>query len=60
MTLDKAIGILRLTPEYTEDGEPIGEADARKLGIEALERIKYMRRVNDNIALRLLPNETKI
>jgi len=36
MTLEKAIEILETIPEYTEDGQPIGELTARRLGIEAL------------------------
>jgi hypothetical protein len=59
MTLKEALEILELTPEYTEDGEPIGELAARKLGIEALKRIQDSRHGMVNIFQSFLPGETK-
>jgi hypothetical protein len=60
MTLEEAIKILKLTPEYTGDGEPIGEPEARKLGIEAMERVRDTRNKSLPTMFTLLPSETLI
>lgn len=59
MKLDKAIEILNLWSEDTEEVEEEDFSDAIQLGIGALKRLRSQRKFKLSYHLKLLPGETE-
>ena len=59
MTIDEAIRLLNLDIESAYSTPPVDLDKAEQLGIEALKREQYYRRLNSPLSSTKLPSETK-